>query len=158
MVCFTPTFSLGYGPTPSTCPSRPAHALCLFFFTAVYDDEGCRIEVSGMEGFLNRTDVPREKQQTVIEHGLALDCMWVVTVADGWKVRGSETLRAVSHLVCTLLNLFSPFSHSCLCLVCRLSFPLQIQLSFIVFKLEKPNDCESNFVDVFTERTDLPSR
>ncbi|XP_065092489.1 uncharacterized protein Neto [Ochlerotatus camptorhynchus] len=86
--------------------------------SSVYDDEGCRIEVSGMEGFLNRTDVPREKQQTVIEHGLALDCMWVVTVADGWK----------------------------------------IQLSFIVFKLEKPNDCESNFVDVFTERTDLPSR
>lgn len=39
-----------------------------------------------------------------------------------------------------------------------LSFPLQIQLSFLMFKLEKPNDCESNFVDVFTERTDLPSR
>ncbi|XP_062549371.1 uncharacterized protein LOC134213920 [Armigeres subalbatus] len=86
--------------------------------TSFYDDEGCRIEVSGMEGFLNRTDVPREKQQTVIEHGLALDCMWVVTVQDGWK----------------------------------------IQLSFLMFKLEKPNDCESNFVDVFTERTDLPSR
>nr|XP_029732898.1 uncharacterized protein LOC109416133 [Aedes albopictus] len=86
--------------------------------SSVYDDEGCRIEVSGMEGFLNRTDVPREKQQTVIEHGLSLDCMWVVTVQDGWK----------------------------------------IQLSFLMFKLEKPNDCESNFVDVFTERTDLPSR
>ncbi|XP_058445270.1 uncharacterized protein LOC131426503 [Malaya genurostris] len=86
--------------------------------SSVYDDEGCRIEVSGMEGFVNRTDVPREKQQTVVEHGLSLDCMWVVTVSDGWK----------------------------------------IQLSFLMFKLERPNDCESNFVDVFTERTDLPSR
>ncbi|XP_050077065.1 uncharacterized protein LOC126564155 [Anopheles maculipalpis] len=86
--------------------------------SSIYDDESCRMEVSGMEGFVNRTDVPREKQQTVIEHGLSLDCMWVVTVADGWK----------------------------------------IQLSFLKFKLERPNDCESNFVDVFTERTDLPSR
>ncbi|XP_058829976.1 uncharacterized protein LOC131689131 [Topomyia yanbarensis] len=86
--------------------------------SSIYDDEGCRIEVSGMEGFVNRTDVPREKQQTVVEHSLSLDCMWVITVSDGWK----------------------------------------IQLSFILFKLERPNDCESNFVDVFTERTDLPSR
>ncbi|XP_058060245.1 uncharacterized protein LOC131210937 [Anopheles bellator] len=86
--------------------------------SSIYDDESCRMEVSGMEGFVNRSDVPREKQLTVIEHGLSLDCMWVVTVADGWK----------------------------------------IQLSFLKFKLERPNDCESNFVDVFTERTDLPSR
>ncbi|XP_053683658.1 uncharacterized protein LOC128733851 [Sabethes cyaneus] len=86
--------------------------------SSIYDDEGCRIEVSGMEGFVNRTDVPREKQQTVVEHGLSLDCMWVITALDGWK----------------------------------------IQLSFLMFKLERPNDCESNFVDVFTERTDLPSR
>ncbi|EDS41629.1 conserved hypothetical protein [Culex quinquefasciatus] len=92
---------------------------------AIYDDEGCRIEVSGLhEGFLNRTDVPREKEQTVVEHALSLDCMWVVTVPDGWKVSSRQT----------------------------------IQLSFLKFKLEKPNDCESNFVDVFTERTDLPSR
>lgn len=49
-----------------------------------------------MEGFLNRTDVPREKQQTVIEHGLTLDCMWVVTVQDGWKVSFTETLRTLS--------------------------------------------------------------
>lgn len=35
---------------------------------------------------------------------------------------------------------------------------LQIQLSFPVFKLDKPNDCDSNFVDIFSDRTDLPSR
>lgn len=34
----------------------------------------------------------------------------------------------------------------------------QINLNFIHFKLDKPNDCEANFVDVFSTRTDLPSR
>lgn len=31
-------------------------------------------------------------------------------------------------------------------------------LQFLQFKLHKPNDCDSNFVDVFSDRTDLPSR
>lgn len=35
---------------------------------------------------------------------------------------------------------------------------MQIMLQFLKFKLEKPNDCDSNFVDVFPDRTDLPSR
>lgn len=70
----------------------------MLYFTAIYDDESCRMEVSGMEGFVNRTDVPREKQQTVIEHGLSLDCMWVVTVADGWKVRGGMIQPKSMHL------------------------------------------------------------
>ncbi|XP_065167891.1 neuropilin and tolloid-like protein 1 isoform X2 [Atheta coriaria] len=34
----------------------------------------------------------------------------------------------------------------------------RIQLSFKTFVLAKPNDCESNFVDVFSDRTDIPSR
>lgn len=34
----------------------------------------------------------------------------------------------------------------------------QINLMFIKFALERPNDCDSNFIDVFPERTDLPSR
>lgn len=34
----------------------------------------------------------------------------------------------------------------------------QIYLNFLRFDLDKPNDCESNFVDVFSARTDLPSR
>lgn len=41
---------------------------------------------------------------------------------------------------------------------CIFAVLLQIQLSFPVFKLDKPNDCDSNFVDVFSDRTDLPSR
>ncbi|XP_055682051.1 tolloid-like protein 2 [Lutzomyia longipalpis] len=34
----------------------------------------------------------------------------------------------------------------------------KIQLAFQKFKLEKPNDCDNNFVDVFGEKTDIPSR
>ncbi len=35
---------------------------------------------------------------------------------------------------------------------------LQIQLSFPFFGLDKPNDCDSNFVDIFPEETDILSR
>lgn len=34
----------------------------------------------------------------------------------------------------------------------------QILLSFLTFELERKNDCESNFIDVFGEITDIPSR
>ncbi|XP_049764579.1 uncharacterized protein LOC126092892 [Schistocerca cancellata] len=34
----------------------------------------------------------------------------------------------------------------------------QIQLAFLVFKLDKPNDCNQNFVQVFKDNTDMPSR
>lgn len=33
-----------------------------------------------------------------------------------------------------------------------------MQLTFEAFKLDKPNDCDANFLDVFGERTDMPSR
>lgn len=39
-----------------------------------------------------------------------------------------------------------------------MSCSFQINLMFIKFALERPNDCDSNFIDVFPERTDLPSR
>lgn len=34
----------------------------------------------------------------------------------------------------------------------------QILLSFLTFELERKNDCDSNFIDVFGEITDIPSR
>ncbi|XP_071054364.1 uncharacterized protein [Onthophagus taurus] len=34
----------------------------------------------------------------------------------------------------------------------------KVQLSFKKFKLDRPNDCEANFVDVFSSSTDIPSR
>lgn len=36
-------------------------------------------------------------------------------------------------------------------------FYLQIQLSFKFFSLDMPNDCDSNFVDVYSNNTDLES-
>lgn len=33
-----------------------------------------------------------------------------------------------------------------------------MQLSFDAFRLDRPNDCGANFLDVFGETTDVPSR
>lgn len=85
---------------------------------SVIDEEGCRMVRDGFEGFINRTDVPYASVRAVVEHGVALDCMWTITVQEDWK----------------------------------------IQLSFEKFKLDKPNECDSNFIEIFDIRTDIPSR
>jgi len=33
----------------------------------------------------------------------------------------------------------------------------QIQLTFDSFKLQRPNECDANFIDIFRERTDMSS-
>lgn len=38
------------------------------------------------------------------------------------------------------------------------AYNFQIQLTFQDFKLQRPNECEANFVDIFREHTDIPSR
>ena len=39
------------------------------------------------------------------------------------------------------------------------AYNFQIQLTFSdPFKLQRPNECDANFVDVFKERTDMSSR
>lgn len=97
-------------------------------FTAVYESidspsntmsrvQECDIKYSGHEGIVNRTDVESFAIMSR-RFGVALDCMWTITVNPGW----------------------------------------QIQLTFEKFKLERPNDCDSNFLDIFDERTDIPSR
>ncbi|XP_065350494.1 neuropilin and tolloid-like protein 1 isoform X3 [Cloeon dipterum] len=78
----------------------------------------CRIDVGGMEGWVNRSDIESHRVAHSMTYGVPLDCMWVIRVKEGWK----------------------------------------IQLAFLKFKLEKPNDCDSNFVDVFSTQTDLPNR
>ncbi|XP_046472716.1 uncharacterized protein Neto [Neodiprion pinetum] len=81
------------------------------------EPESCLLNKTGFEANINSEEV--EEQKKIAEkNGVALDCMWVVTVEAGWK----------------------------------------IQLSFTKFKLQRPNECDSNFVDIFGERTDLPSR
>lgn len=42
--------------------------------------------MDGMEGWVNTTSIPEEKVRSNVEHGLPLDCMWVITVDPGWKV------------------------------------------------------------------------
>lgn len=37
-------------------------------------------------------------------------------------------------------------------------FTCQILLKFVQFELKKPNECEKNFIDIFPDKTDLPSR
>ncbi|XP_071448661.1 neuropilin and tolloid-like protein 2, partial [Hetaerina americana] len=91
-------------PKPTSVPNVPV--------------EMCYFEVSGDEGFINKSDISPERIRTTVDHGIDLDCMWVIRVKAGWR----------------------------------------IMLAFQKFKLENPNDCDSNYVDIFAERTDLPHR
>lgn len=52
--------------------------------------------------------------------------------------------------MCSVILTFSPFSIFC----CH----FQIQVKFLDFKLAKPNDCETNFLDIFPEQTVMPLR
>lgn len=82
------------------------------------EPEPCVREVSGMEAIINSDDV-LDRKKLAEKEGIALDCMWNITVKDGWK----------------------------------------IQLTFSdPFKLQRPNECDANFVDIFRERTDMSSR
>ncbi|XP_068084301.1 uncharacterized protein [Anabrus simplex] len=79
--------------------------------------EYCSMHRNGSEGYIRHTDIDETRVAIANEYQSPLDCMWIIKVAEGWK----------------------------------------ILLSFEEFELSKPNDCESNFVWVFKERTDIPS-
>lgn len=78
----------------------------------------CILPVAGNEGFPKKGDIDNETLEFNAKYSLPIDCIWVITVKEGWR----------------------------------------IQLSFKDFVLAKPNDCDSNFVDVFSDHTDIPSR
>ncbi|XP_076268255.1 neuropilin and tolloid-like isoform X1 [Rhynchophorus ferrugineus] len=74
----------------------------------------CKKEISYQEeGKLGRIDIDPAIIQFDRQHGLPVDCMWVITVRVNWR----------------------------------------IQLQFESFELDNPNDCESNFVEVFSNDT-----
>jgi len=52
----------------------------------------------------------------------------------------------------------SKYSHLISCSVIRNELMLQVQLVFKFFDLSKPNDCENNFVDIFSPNTEIESR
>lgn len=58
----------------------------------MYVEDTCRFEVGGDEGWINSTNLPKQKLDFIVEHNLQLDCMWVITVQEGWKVNFSSTI------------------------------------------------------------------
>lgn len=65
--------------------------------SAVYQPEinMCRIDVEGGEGWLNRSDINPERVRHSIMYGVPLDCMWVIRVKEGWKVRQFFRLKTL---------------------------------------------------------------
>lgn len=45
------------------------------------------MDVGGDEGFVNSSSISQKKIEFIVEHNLQLDCMWVITVQEGWKVK-----------------------------------------------------------------------
>lgn len=45
------------------------------------------MDVDGDEGFVNSSSISQKKIDFIVEHNLQLDCMWVITVQEGWKVK-----------------------------------------------------------------------
>lgn len=43
----------------------------------------------GVEGYVNRSDIPLDRVMASVNYNVPLDCMWVITVEEGWKVRDS---------------------------------------------------------------------
>lgn len=131
---------------------------------ALYDDMECGGTIdSSDEGFVNSSFISKEKIDRVLKHNLHLECMWMIKVREGFKVSSLLTEGKRIQSRSTLLSIFNytftrhwQFSSS------FTQFPLigphQILLYFRHFHLEKPNDCESNVVDVFGEKTDILSR
>ncbi|XP_024083967.1 neuropilin and tolloid-like protein 1 isoform X2 [Cimex lectularius] len=97
-------------------------------FTAVYKflrmtgkqipEAHCEIKMSGIQGYVNRSDADPASVNRTIEYKVPLECMWTIRVKVGWK----------------------------------------IQLNFQKFDLKVPNDCDSNYVDIYPENTDMPSQ
>lgn len=120
----------------------------------------CGGTVEDSEGFVNSSFINREKLDRVLKHNLHLECMWMIKVREGFKVSGSKKFSEhiptllVSTCVARQIQL-----RSAILLTHFLCPPIQqILLYFRNFHLEKPNDCESNVVDVFGEKTDISSR
>lgn len=57
------------------------------YLLAFFQETTCLYERNGTEGIVNRTDIDKEIVETAILHSLNLDCLWVIEVQKGWKVR-----------------------------------------------------------------------
>lgn len=62
-----------------------------FFFhlLVIVDETDCTIHKDGFEGWINSTEIYEEfphKVENIMKLNLPLDCMFIVTVEEGWKV------------------------------------------------------------------------
>jgi len=59
----------------------------LISIAAVYDETECGSTLGEYEGFVNSSYITDEKKAYVLKHNLQLDCMWIIEVEEGWKVK-----------------------------------------------------------------------
>lgn len=52
----------------------------------------CRMEIQGTDGFVNRSEIDENQTRVAVTYGLPLDCMWIITVREGWKVNREGSL------------------------------------------------------------------
>lgn len=65
--------------------------------TAVPEFEICEIDVTGFEGWINRTDIEPDRVEKVIDRDQPIDCMWTIRVKNDWKVN-SMILNFISFI------------------------------------------------------------
>lgn len=46
----------------------------------------CRLEVTGVQGTLSKEDISNETLAYLAQYSMPIDCIWVITVKEGWKV------------------------------------------------------------------------
>jgi hypothetical protein len=62
----------------------------LFSFSVIVDETDCTIHKDGFEGWINSTEIYEEfphKVENIMKLNLPLDCMFIVTVEENWKVK-----------------------------------------------------------------------
>ncbi|PSN57420.1 Neuropilin and tolloid-like protein 2, partial [Blattella germanica] len=52
-----------------------------------FEPPECKINVTGYEGWVNNTDIAEGYLKETLQLNKPVDCMWVVNVTEGWKVR-----------------------------------------------------------------------
>lgn len=60
---------------------------CLFVSVTIPEKQPCRIDVSGVDqGTLSKEDIDNKTLTDLASKDLPIDCIWVITVKEGWKV------------------------------------------------------------------------
>ncbi|KAJ8673004.1 hypothetical protein QAD02_004265 [Eretmocerus hayati] len=81
------------------------------FKVRIPEAEECILNVTNIMEYVIQTSEIDEQKKSAVEHGTELDCIWNITVKEGYK----------------------------------------IQMSFPLFHLDKPNECDINYVQVYNK-------